>query len=99
MADIWVLTLLGLGLIGILALTIVVGTVFVQDKNDGAQINKQLSIIGSVTGILVVMLGAAAYMYFTANINYMPSFLFVMTFLNMFLSVFAVSAASLQVSK
>lgn len=96
-SDYAIWALLGLGIAGIIAVIIWMG-VKPPNKDDGAQIKVFLGIIGLVTGIIILILGAAAYMYFTANINYMPSFLFIMSFLNMFLSVFAVSAASLQVS-
>jgi hypothetical protein len=43
------------------------------------------------------MFGIVSYMYFSSHINYMAPFVLIMTFVNLFMSVFAVSAASLQV--
>lgn len=89
--------MLGLGLAGIVTMTILMG-LYTQDKNNGADIKLNLGIIAGVTGVLILMFGAGAYMYFTANVNYLPPFLIVMSFLNLYLSLFAVSAASLQVT-
>lgn len=88
--------LLGIGLLGIVGISLALGFL-TQNKDNGAEIQKNLGIIAGVTGILVVIFGVVAYIYFTANINYLPPFLLVMTFVNMLLSIFAVSAASLQV--
>jgi hypothetical protein len=68
-----------------------------QNKDNGADIQKNLGIIAGITGILVILFGVVAYIYLTANINYMGPFVLVMSFVNLLLSVFAVSAASLQV--
>lgn len=88
--------LLGIGLLGIVGISLALGFL-TQNKDNGAEIQKNLGIIAGVTGILVLLFGVVAYIYFTANINYLPPFLLVMTFVNMLLSVFAVSASSLQV--
>ncbi len=88
--------LLGIGLLGIVGISLALGFL-TQNKDNGAEIQKNLGIIAGVTGILVLIFGVVAYIYFTANINYLPPFLLIMTFINMLLSIFAVSAASLQV--
>jgi hypothetical protein len=95
MADLPVWIMLGLGLAGIIA--IIVWMAFLtQNKDNGAEIKKNLAIVAGVTVILIGLFGAAAYIYFTANTNYLTPFLLVMTFINLFLSLFATSAATLQ---
>lgn len=88
--------LLGVGILGILGISLTLGFL-TQNKDNGAEIQKNLGIVAGVTGILVILFGVVAYIYFTANINYMGPFVLVMTFVNLLLSIFAVSAASLQI--
>jgi hypothetical protein len=88
--------LLGVGVSGILGVGIGLGFL-TQNKDNGAEIQKNLGIIAGVTGILILMFGIVSYMYFSSHINYMAPFVLIMTFVNLFMSVFAVSAASLQV--
>jgi hypothetical protein len=88
--------LLGLGVSGILGVGIGLGFL-TQNKDNGAEIQKNLGIIAGVTGILILIFGVVSYIYFSSNINYMAPFVLIMTFVNLFMSVFAVSAASLQV--
>ena len=88
--------LLGVGVFGILGVGIGLGVV-TQNKDNGAEIQKSLGIIAGVTGVLILIFGVIAYMYFSANINYMAPFVLIMTFVNLFMSIFAVSASSLQV--
>jgi len=88
--------LLIIGIIGIVGLSITMGFL-TQNKDNGAEIQKNLAIVAGVTGILVILFGVVAYMYFSTNTNYLPPFVLIMTFVNLLLSVFAVSAASLQV--
>jgi hypothetical protein len=97
-ADIavWVMMTLGVG--GIIGILVWLG-VLTQDKDNAAEIRKNLAIVGGVTGILVFVFGAAAYIYFMANINYLTPFLLIMTFVNLFLSLYATAAASLQIVK
>lgn len=89
--------LLGIGLVGILAVFIWMGFL-TQDKDKGADIKLQLGIIASVTGVLLFIFGIAAYMYFTANVNYLTPFLLITTFLNMFMSIFAIAASTIQLT-
>lgn len=96
-ADLPVWIMMSLGLAGIFGLTIWMGFL-TQNKDNGAEIQKNLGIVAGVTAILIGMFAAAAYMYFSANINYLTPFLLVMTFVNLFLSLFATSAATLGVS-
>ena len=88
--------LLGVGVSGILGVGIGLGFL-TQNKDNGAEIQKNLGIIAGVTGILILLFGVVAYMYFSSHINYMAPFVLIMTFVNLFMSIFAVSAASLQV--
>lgn len=88
--------LLGVGVSGILSVGIGLGFL-TQNKDNGAEIQKNLGIIAGVTGILILLFGVVAYMYFSSHINYMAPFVLIMTFVNLFMSIFAVSAASLQV--
>jgi|UniRef100_A0A6C0HG30 hypothetical protein len=88
--------LLGIGVLGIVGISMALGFL-TQNKDNGADIQKNLGIIAGITGILVILFGVVAYIYLTANINYMGPFVLVMSFVNLLLSVFAVSAASLQV--
>ena len=88
--------LLGIGVTGIVGVGIGLGFL-TQNKDNGAEIQKSLGIIAGVTGVLILLFGVVAYMYFSANINYMAPFVLVMTFVNLFMSIFAVSTASLQV--
>lgn len=92
----WVMMALGVG--GIIGMLVWLG-VLTQDKDNGAEIRKNLAIIGGVTGILIGVFGAAAYIYFMANINYLTPFLLIMSFVNLFLSLYATAAASLQITK
>ncbi len=89
--------LLGIGLVGILAVFIWMGFL-TQDKDKGADIKLQLGIIASVTGVLLFIFGIAAYMYFTANVNYLTPFLLITTFLNLFMSIFAIAASTIQLT-
>ncbi len=95
--DIPVVIMLGSGLSGIVYITIWLGFL-TQRKDNAADIQKQLGIIAAITAILVGLFGGSAYLYFNANLNILPPFLLVMTFVNLFLSIFAVSASSLQIT-
>lgn len=99
MAELPVLVMLGLGLAGTVGLIIWLGilTSGLTNKNNGAEIQKTLGIITAVVAILVFLFGASAYVYFMSNTLYLTPFLLVMTFINMGLSVIAVSTASLGV--
>jgi hypothetical protein len=96
MTDIIVRVLLVVGILGIVGISIALGFL-TQNKDHGSEIQKNLAIVAGVTGILVLLFGCVAYMYLTANINYMAPFVLIMTFINLFMGMFAISAASLQV--
>ena len=89
--------MLGLGLSGLVAIMIWLGFL-TTNKNNGNEIQKQLGIVSSITGVLVLIFGGAAYMYFTTDVNALTPFLLIMTFVNMFLSLVAVSTASLGIT-
>jgi hypothetical protein len=95
--DLPVYIMLGFGLAGIVSIIIWLGFL-TQNKDNGPEIKKNLGIVAAVTAILVGVFGGAAYLYFNANLNSLPPFLLVMTFINLFLSTLAVSASSLQIT-
>ena len=98
MTDLPVWIMLVLGLAGLIAIIVWMGFL-THDKDHGAEIQKNLAIVAGVTGILIGIFAAAAYIYFTVNTNYLTPFLLVMTFSNLFLSLFATSASTLQLVK
>jgi hypothetical protein len=93
-----VYVMLGLGLAGIIGLIFFLAF-SPQNKDNAKEIQINLGIVAGVTAILIGVFGGAAYMYFNANLNILPPFLLIMTFVNLFLSTLAVSASSLQISK
>jgi len=92
--QVWVL--LGLGLAGMVGIMIWLGFL-TQNKDNASEIQKNLGIVGAVSAILIGIFGVVSYIYFTANPGYIPFFVLIMTFVNLFISVFALSAASLSV--
>lgn len=89
--------MLGLGLSGLVAIIVWLG--FLTNNKDNAnEIQKNLGIVTAVTGVLILIFGGSAYMYFTTDVNALTPFLLVMTFVNMFLSLVAVSTASLGIT-
>ena len=91
---IWIMLVLGIG--GMIAI-IVWLSFLTQNKDNASEIQKNLVIVAAVSGVLTILFGIAAYIYFTANTNYLTPFLLVITFVNMFLSLFAISTSSLQI--
>ena len=98
MTDLPVWIMLGLGLIGMVAIIVWLGFL-TQNKDNGSEIRKNLGIVTGITGGLIIIFAIAAYIYFSANTNYITPYLLVMTFVNMFLSLLAVSVSTLQVIK
>ena len=82
---------------GLLGLTIALG-VATQNKDNASEIQKTLVIIAILSCVLVAVFGVVAYLYLSVNQNYVSPFLFVLSFVNLFLGVFAVSCSTLQVS-
>jgi hypothetical protein len=97
-SNFWACVMLFFGLAGIGGILGWMG-MLTQDKDNGVEIRKTLGIIGGVSGLLIFFFGIAAYNYFSVNVNYLTPFVFIMSFVNLFLSMFAVSAASLQIVK
>jgi hypothetical protein len=91
----WVMVVLAFG--GLVGLTITLGLV-TQNKDNAAEIQKTLVIIAILSCVLVAIFGVVSYLYLSVNQNYVSPFLFVITFINLFLGVFAVSCSTLQVS-
>lgn len=89
-------TLLGLGLTGIIAILTWLGFL-TQNKDNASEIRKNLGIVGGISAILIGIFGFVAYMYFIQNPGYTPFFTLIMIFVNLFLSVFAVSASTLSI--
>ena len=97
MPDIPMWAVLGLGLAGVGG--VIIWLAFLtMNKDKGEDIKKELAIVTGITGVLVFIFGAFAYMYFTTNVNYLTPFLIIMTFINLLLSLIAISAASLSVA-
>jgi hypothetical protein len=89
----WVM--LVVGLLGIVGLIVWLGILSANNNKDNASdIQKNLGIIASITAILVGLFGGAAYIYFSANVNYLSPFLLILGFVNMFLGVFATSVST-----
>lgn len=90
------LCMLVFGILGVIGIIAWMATM-TQNKDNGAEIRKNLSIIGGISGGLIFAFGIVAYNYFSINVNYLTPFLFVLSFINLFLSLFAISAATLQI--
>jgi hypothetical protein len=89
-------SLLGLGVFGVAFCMYWIAT---NAPNPNAnEIRKNLGIVGGVSGGAVLIFAIAAYIYFSTHVNYLTPFLLIMTFVNLALSVFAVSASTLQIT-
>ena len=91
----WIMVVIAFG--GLLGLTIALGLA-TQNKDNASEIQKTLVIIAILSCVLVAVFGVVAYLYLSVNQNYVSPFLFVLSFVNLFLGVFAVSCSTLQVS-
>ena len=98
LSDISVFLLLILGLGSMIGVVVWLG-MLTQNKDNASEIQKNLAIVAGVTGCIIILFAVASYMYFSANTNYVTPFLLIMTYINMFLSLFATSASTLQVVK
>ncbi len=92
-----VYVLLFAALAGVIAIIVWMGFL-TKDKDNAGDIQKNLGIVAGVTAVLIGIFGTTAYMYFAANTNYLTPFLLVISFVNLFLSLFATSAATLQLA-
>lgn len=84
--------------VGIIALFMTLGFLSpnIDNPDNANEIKKNLGIISVVLAIIVGILGIVTYMYFTANIAYITQFTIVVLFINLFLSLFALSASTLN---
>ena len=87
---------LGLGIALIIVSLIFVG-MSSPDKNAN-EIRKNLGVVAGMSGGGVLAFGIASYIYFSTHVNYLTPFLLIMTFVNLALSVIAVSISSLKVT-
>ena len=97
-AAFWPNLMLGAGLLGITGILVWMG-MLTQNKDKAGEIRKNLAIIGGVSGGVIFVFAVAAYNYLSVNVNYLTPFVFILSIVNLFLSLFAVSAATLQVGK
>jgi hypothetical protein len=87
--------LLGLGCLGIVGVAIGMGFL-TRDKDKAEEITTKLSVICGVVVFLCILFAIAAYIYFSSYPAYLTNFVLVMTFVNLALSMFAVSAATVR---
>lgn len=97
-ANFWPNSMLAVGLAGIIGMLVWMG-MLTQHPDNAAEIRKSLAIVGGVSGFIIFFFAVAAYNYLSVNVNYLTPFMFVLGFINLFLSLFAVSASSLQIVK
>lgn len=69
---------------------------FVGDRDNLAEIQKKLAIISGTSSAIILMLGIFSYLYLRVNPGAFVPFVLVMLFLNLELSLVAVSASVLQ---
>lgn len=84
-----------LGLIGIYGyIGVMAGKV-----DNANEVSKHIGIIAGTTGILLIIFTVLSFYYFTTNVTYATPYLLIMSGVNIFLSLLAVSVASIQVYK
>lgn len=88
--------LLGIGCAGIVGVAIGMGFL-TRDKDNAQKISTELGIICTAVVFLCILFGIAAYIYFSSYPAYLTNFVLVMTFVNLALSMFAVSAATIRI--
>lgn len=88
--------LMGVLLLGICGIYIYIG--LSAGKADTAnEVSKQVAIIAGTTGALLILFTCLAFYYFTANVNYATPYLLIMSGVNSFLALLALSVATIQV--
>uniref|UniRef100_A0A6C0IEQ8 Uncharacterized protein n=1 Tax=viral metagenome TaxID=1070528 RepID=A0A6C0IEQ8_9ZZZZ len=88
--------LLSFVLAGLIGIYIYIGVM--AGKLDNAnEVSKHIGIIAGTTGFLLIIFTILSYYYFTTNITYATHYLLIMNGVNIFLSLLAVSVASVQV--
>jgi hypothetical protein len=88
--------LLVIGCLGIVGVSIGMGFLS-RDKDNGQKITTELGIISVVVIFLCILFGIAAYIYFSSYPAYLTNFVLVMTFVNLALSMFAISASTIRI--
>jgi hypothetical protein len=61
------------------------------------EISKHIAVISGSTGALLILFTVLSFYYFSANVNYATPYLLIMSGVNSFLSLLALSVASVQV--
>lgn len=90
------IALLSLILLGLLGIYLYIG--LNAGKADTAnEVSKHIAIIAGTTGALLILFTVLAFYYFSANVNYATPYLLIMSGVNSFLSLLALSVASIQV--
>jgi len=88
--------LLSLVLAGLIGIYIYIGVM--AGKLDSAnEVSKHIGIIAGTTGGLLIIFTVLSFYYFTTNVTYATPYLLIMSGVNIFLSLLAVSVASIQV--
>lgn len=88
---------LGLLILGIGVLIYVVGF-YAGDKNTLDSLQKKMPIIFGATFVVVLLLAIFSYIYLRSNTQAFVPFVIIMSFLNLELSLLAVSTATIQKS-
>jgi hypothetical protein len=86
--------ILGAALVG---LYIYIGS-YVGNNNTNNDLSKHLKIVGAVTAALTLIYGLLTYFYFMTNLNAVTPYLLISQTVVLWLSLFALSASSIQVS-
>lgn len=89
------LILLILSISGLGGVIYVLGT-FAGDKNNLNDVQRNMAIITAVSSVVVLMLGIFSYLYIRINPQSFVPFVLVMMFINLEISLIAVSASVLQ---
>lgn len=88
--------LISIILLGFLGIYLYIG--MTAGKADTAnEVSKHIAIISGTTGALLILFTCLAFYYFTANVNYATPYLLIMSGVNSFLSLLALSVATIQV--
>jgi hypothetical protein len=93
----WIYILLFLGM-GLIVTSVGILSYLTQNKDNSENINAKIGAVTGVASVAVILFGIVAYIYFTTNKAYMTNFILIMTFLNMLLSIIAVSTAVINVT-
>lgn len=90
------ISLITLIIVGLAGLYLYIG--LKAGKADSAnEVSKHIAIVSGSTGALVILFTLLSFYYFTANINYATPYLLIMSGVNTFLSLIALSVGTIQV--